>query len=67
MSQNNNTIDWFVINQFTVLPLEVSLTTVDSYYVSYENKFNDCKDHRNKSEVPDPVVRWLIGTKHLHK
>ena len=28
-----------------------------------ENKFNDCKDHRNKKEVPDPIVKDLISDK----
>ena len=25
--------------------------------------FNDCKDHRNKKEVPDPIVKDLISDK----
>ena len=28
-----------------------------------ENKFNDCKDNRNKKEVPDPIVKDLISDK----
>ena len=28
-----------------------------------ENKFNDCKDHRNKKEVPDPIVKDPISDK----
>ena len=26
-------------------------------------RFNDCKDHRNKKEVPDPIVKDLISDK----
>ena len=29
----------------------------------YKNKFNDCKDHRNKKEVPDPIVKDMISGK----
>ena len=32
-------------------------------YHLHENKFNDCKDHRNKKEVPDPIVKDLISDK----
>ena len=28
-----------------------------------ENKFNNCKDHRNKKEVPDPIIKDLISDK----
>ena len=27
------------------------------------NKFNVCKDHRNKKEVPDPIIKDLISDK----
>ena len=32
-------------------------------HLIYKNKFNDCKDHRNKKEVPDPIVKDLISDK----
>ena len=36
---------------------------VNMQQMNYKNKFNDCKDHRNKKEVPDPIVKDLISDK----
>ena len=29
----------------------------------YENKFNACKDYRNKKEAPHPIAKDLISDK----
>ena len=49
--------------EFCFVKIMFRSANVVSAYHAYENKFSDCKDHRNKKEVPDPIVEDLISDK----
>ena len=54
---------FFETFRFTLNLTALSYKVFHGIPCSILNKFNDCKDHRNKKEVPDPIVKDLISDK----